>query len=256
MNRRILLVLAVVCFPRFVAAQKPFTLEQILRAPFADNLTAAKKMNRVAWTLDEEGKRNVWVAEGPNVSAAAADLVSPPTTARKSAQLSFSEDGNVTRLHARWRKKSSRAIPESNQQSRRRHANCLGRRLRGGEPRKVAMLDTPRRFLRAAPLAFVRDGQIWLAALDGSDKPTQLVVRGQNHSEQWSPDGSRLAFVSSRGDHSFIGVYDVGLEERQLSGTQCRYRQRSNVVARRQTHRLCPPPRRTSRHPARLFHRA
>ena len=25
----------------------------------------------------------------------------------------------------------------------------------------------------------------------------QLVVRGQNHYEQWSPDGSRLAFVSA-----------------------------------------------------------
>ena len=50
-----------------------------------------------------------------------------------------------------------------------------------------------------------------LASLNryGSAKPTQLVVRGQNHSEEWSPDGSRLAFVSSRGDHSFIAIYNV-----------------------------------------------
>jgi dipeptidyl aminopeptidase/acylaminoacyl peptidase len=34
-------------------------------------------------------------------------------------------------------------------------------------------------------------------------------VRGQNHSEEWSPDGSQLAFVSTRVDHSFIGVYDA-----------------------------------------------
>jgi hypothetical protein len=45
-------------------AQKPFTLEQIMSAPFPANLTAAKTGNRVAWTLDEQGKRNVWVAEG------------------------------------------------------------------------------------------------------------------------------------------------------------------------------------------------
>jgi dipeptidyl aminopeptidase/acylaminoacyl peptidase len=43
----------------------------------------------------------------------------------------------------------------------------------------------------------------------GGGKPTQLVVRGQNHSEEWSPDGSRLAFVSSRGDHSFVAIYNV-----------------------------------------------
>src|SRR6202171_4742611 len=45
-------------------AQKPFTLEQVMSAPFPANLTAAKTGNRVAWTLDEQGKRNVWVAEG------------------------------------------------------------------------------------------------------------------------------------------------------------------------------------------------
>jgi len=52
-------------------------------------------------------------------------------------------------------------------------------------------------------------GQIYLAPLDASGKPDHLVVRGQNHSEQWSPDGSQLVFASTRGDHSFIGVYDA-----------------------------------------------
>jgi len=32
---------------------------------------------------------------------------------------------------------------------------------------------------------------------------------GQAKSLRWSPDGSKLAFVSDRGDHSLIGVYDV-----------------------------------------------
>ena len=50
-------------------AQKPFTLEQVMSAPFPANLTAAKTGNRVAWTLDEQGKRNVWVAEGSDSKA-------------------------------------------------------------------------------------------------------------------------------------------------------------------------------------------
>src|SRR5690348_4616294 len=50
-------------------AQKPFTLEQVMSAPFPSNLTAAKNANRVAWVLDQEGRRNIWVAEGPSFSA-------------------------------------------------------------------------------------------------------------------------------------------------------------------------------------------
>jgi len=57
--------------------------------------------------------------------------------------------------------------------------------------------------------AYLRDGELWLAPLDGKEKPVQLVVRGANAEHHWSPDGSTLAFVSGRGDHSFIGIYDV-----------------------------------------------
>jgi len=93
MKRRTLLVLAVVLVPQLTAAQKPFTLEQILSAPFAANLTAAKKVNRIAWTLNEEGKRNVWVAEGPTFQERR--LTSYLTDdGQEISQLSFSEDGN------------------------------------------------------------------------------------------------------------------------------------------------------------------
>ena len=93
MNRRTLLALAVLCFPQWAAAQKPFTLEQILRAPFAENLTSAKKVNRVAWTLDQEGKRNVWVAEGPLFSSRRLTSY-VEDDGQEISQLSFSEDGN------------------------------------------------------------------------------------------------------------------------------------------------------------------
>jgi len=42
-------------------AQKPFTLEQVMSAPFPATLTAAKTANRLAWTLDEQGKRHIWI---------------------------------------------------------------------------------------------------------------------------------------------------------------------------------------------------
>ena len=46
------------------AAQQPsFTLEAALSAPFPSGLTAAPTGARVAWILDAEGSRNIWVAE-------------------------------------------------------------------------------------------------------------------------------------------------------------------------------------------------
>jgi len=78
----------------------------------------------------------------------------------------------------------------------------------GGEPKRVDVGDSPKISAQGV-IAYVRDGQIWIAPLNSSEKPKQLVVRGQNHVVEWSPDGTHLVFVSTRGDHSFIGIYDA-----------------------------------------------
>src|SRR5438552_18295499 len=50
-------------------AQKSFTLEQEMSAPFPSSLIAAKNSSRIAWVLDQEGGRSILVAEGPPFSA-------------------------------------------------------------------------------------------------------------------------------------------------------------------------------------------
>ncbi len=52
----------VACF----AASSSFTIDQVMSAPFASNLVAAPAGNRVAWLLNEGGRRNIWIAEAPN----------------------------------------------------------------------------------------------------------------------------------------------------------------------------------------------
>ena len=45
-----------------------------------------------------------------------------------------------------------------------------------------------------------RDNAIWVVGIDGRSSPRRLTVEGFNSTApRWSPDGARLAFVSSRG---------------------------------------------------------
>src|SRR5689334_22245056 len=61
-----LLVFVLFCGTAVSLAQERFTLEQITSAPFPSDLVASKTGSRIAWILNEQGKRNIWVAEGPN----------------------------------------------------------------------------------------------------------------------------------------------------------------------------------------------
>ena len=81
--------------------------------------------------------------------------------------------------------------------------------LDGSAPRQIGPGHSAAVSPRGDLVAYLVGGQIWAAPLSGG-APTQLVNdRGDAGSLTWSPDGSRLAFVSTRGDHSLIGVYDV-----------------------------------------------
>ena len=56
-------LLALLCLALPISAQQQhFTVAEALSAPFMNQLTAAPAKARVAWFVDQEGKRNVWVA--------------------------------------------------------------------------------------------------------------------------------------------------------------------------------------------------
>src|SRR3979490_695245 len=69
MKKWFFLIVAAAGLALCTRGQKSVTLEELLSAPFPENLTAAKTANRIAWTFNQEGKRNIWVAEGPAFTA-------------------------------------------------------------------------------------------------------------------------------------------------------------------------------------------
>jgi dipeptidyl aminopeptidase/acylaminoacyl peptidase len=189
----------------------PFTMAQVLHYPYATELAAAERGDAIAWVRDVDGARNVWFAHGPDFAPVQLTHYTEDD-GQEITQLTFSPDG--TRLvyvrggdhDANWPAEGNLA-PDPTSSPEQPLTTIWTVPLTGGEPRKVAEGDTPAISSRGQ-LAYTKDGQVWTAALDGEAKPERLLFdRGKDNDLQWSHDGGRLAFVSHRGDHAFIGVF-------------------------------------------------
>ena len=200
------LVIFLVCVPR-TPAQSSYTLEQVLSAPFPADLTASKSGGRLAWILDQQGRRNIWVAEAPGFRVR--QLTKYDTDeGQPLSDLHFSSDGNMIVFVRGEGKNAAGQSPNPTSNTAGFEQSVWSIAWAGGEPKKLDAGDSPA-ISASGVVAYIKDHQVWLAKLDASDKPLQIVVRGKSADSQWSPDGTKLAFVSSRTDHAFIAVYDA-----------------------------------------------
>ena len=176
-------------------------------------MTAAPGGGAVAWVLNERGARNVWYAAGPDFKGIR--LTSwTADDGQDIGELRFTPDGKSL-LFVRGGDleypNQSAPNPASDPAGVEQDIwiVALGDEP-GGQPRKIAPGHSPA--ISAGRIAFLRGGQIWTASLDGTAQAPLIQGRADTGADElrWSPDGTKLAFVGDRGNHSFITVYDFG----------------------------------------------
>jgi dipeptidyl aminopeptidase/acylaminoacyl peptidase len=188
----------------------PFTVNQVRSYPFPNELTAAATGSRIAWAFNEQGRRNIFVAEGPAFSARQLTHYDRDD-GQELSSVTVSANGRWV-VYVRGGDHGSNwddALPvnvSSNPTPPK--VQIFSVAFDGGDAKAIADGDEPVVSPRGDVVAFVKGGQIWTAPIDGSAPAKQLfTVRGEIDEPRWSPDGARLAFVANRGDHAFVGVY-------------------------------------------------
>ncbi len=225
------------------APAQGFSLPQALSAPFSNDLTPSPARDRVAWVTDAEGRRNVWVAGAHEPARQVTHYTEDD--GQDIDGIAWAPEGD----RVAWTRGTGAQGPEHPVANPAElpgpvHQVVAFADLSSGRVHVVAEGHAVLFARDGQSLYFLRHGSVWVAPLQvalpalpqqqpspnlnhslissedaepGESAAPQdhagvhqlLFVRGTASGLRLSPDGTRLLFVSERGDHNLIGVYTI-----------------------------------------------
>ena len=195
-----------------VAGPVPFSIEQVMQAPYPTSLVAAPGGSIAAWVFDTKGVRNIWIGDAHGAVRAHQVTAYTGDDGHDLGDLAWSPDARaITYVRGQTLEDDGPANVASTPEG------PTGREVwvvpaAGGAPRKVGMGHSPAFSPDGRMLVFLDKRRIMVADPQGGSggeaKPL-LTDEGGIRSAAFSPDGRRLLFVSQRTGHTLIGVYDI-----------------------------------------------
>ncbi len=198
-----------------VAPQAPL-YQRFLSNPNPLELVAAKKVDRVAWTAYDEGKRNAYSAAAPSFTPVRLTNFMKDDGIDIS-QIRISDDGSTVVFCRGTVPNRSGWVANAAADPGGAERTIWAVKTAGGPAWRVAEGTAPELSPDGSSVLFVKEGEIYRARISRvkpaspMDRGEQPFIRnwGTQSAPQWSPDGKKIAFVSNREDHSFIVVYTV-----------------------------------------------
>ncbi|HEX9543912.1 MAG TPA: hypothetical protein VF955_01935, partial [Pyrinomonadaceae bacterium] len=159
------------------ASAQSFTLEQVMGSPFPSELTVSKRGDKIAWVFDAEGKRNLWIAEGP-IFAARQLTRYDNDDGQQLSELVFSPAANMIAYVRGGEQNQSGEVPNPTSDTAGMRQQVMLVDVRMGRITNLAEGSGPVFTTDGAQVIYNRDGHFWSAPAIGGKEHKLFEMRG------------------------------------------------------------------------------